>query len=115
PRKAAEELRRLLREAVAELEPFPYFLGSFDIKALEAEPPSGAGPDRGCVVVCPDGELYEYQISVVDAGSGGGGLDRLEKLEKLELPLKEYIAYALAAMEAVAREQQKKGPSTESR
>jgi len=103
PRKAVEELRGLLREAAAELEPFPYFLGSFDVRALEAEPPPGSGPDRGCVVVCPDGELYEYQVGIMDGGATGGGLDRQERLEKLDLPPKEYVAYALAALETVTR------------
>lgn len=102
-RQAAEELRRMLQEAVAELDPFPYFLGSYDVRALEAEPPPGAGPDRGCVVVCPDGELYEYRVSVTSGGPWGVGLDRQENLVKLDLLPHEYIAYASAALDAVRR------------
>ncbi len=97
-RQAAEELRRMLQEVAAELDPFPYFLGSYDVQALEVEPPSGAGPDRGCVVVCPDGELYEYRVGVSPGGLWGGGLDRQEGLVKLELPPHEYVAYAFAAL-----------------
>ena len=115
PRKAADEIRRLLHEAAAGLDPFPYFLGSFDVKAVEAEPPPGSGPDRGCVVVCPDGELYEYQVGIMDGGSMGGGMDRTEKLERLDLPPGEYVAYALAALDAVTQAQLRKGPSSRGR
>ena len=115
-RQAAEELRRMLQEAAAELDPFPYFLGSYDVQALEVEPPSGAGPDRGCVVVCPDGELYEYRVGVSPGGPWGGGLDRQESLVKLEMPPHEYVACAFAALDAVTRalrkQREAKGPTS---
>ncbi|MEE9198236.1 MAG: hypothetical protein V3U26_00405, partial [Dehalococcoidia bacterium] len=43
-------LRELLHRAAGQLQPFPYFYGSYTVQAVEAEPPKGSGPDRGCVV-----------------------------------------------------------------
>ncbi|MEE9247426.1 MAG: hypothetical protein V3U79_01860, partial [Dehalococcoidia bacterium] len=56
--ETAARLREILRQAAARLDPFPSFYGSMTLRAVEAEPPEGQGSDRGCVVVCPDGELY---------------------------------------------------------
>ena len=97
-------LRELLHRAAGQLQPFPYFLGSHTIQAVEADPPKGVGPDRGCVVVCPDGELYELTVSFnqhpLDRVTG---MERDEKVEKLDLPHLEYIPYAYNALAELTR------------
>ena len=62
--RAAEQLGELLRLAATRLRPFPPFPGAFFTNAIEAEPDGAADVDRGCVVVCEDGELYELQMGV---------------------------------------------------
>ena len=59
---AMTRMKELLRSACAQLDPFPVFPGTLNIQAIECEPPRNAGPDRGCIVVLPDGELYELEI-----------------------------------------------------
>ena len=57
-------LREQLREVAARVHPFPTFLGRNWLEAVEVE----GGPvdvDRGCVVVCPDGELYELALRLI--------------------------------------------------
>ena len=60
----ADTVRAQLREVVARVQPFPTFLGRNWLEAVEVE----GGPvdvDRGCVVVCPDGELYELALRLI--------------------------------------------------
>jgi hypothetical protein len=104
--RAAGQLRRLLREATAKLRPFPSFPGAFFTNAIEAEPGRAAGTERGCVVVCEDGELYELQIGVdLEAAALGGFEDpvslRDEKLLPLDLHPLDYLSYAYNALSAV--------------
>ena len=104
--RAAEQLRRLLHRAVAELDPFPSFPGALFTNAIEAEPGGAADPDRGCVVVGEDGELYEFQIGVDFEGVALSGFEdpvslRKEELAKLELHPRDYIVYAYNALGAV--------------
>ena len=61
--RAALQLRQLLQEAAAALRPFPPFPGAFFTNAIEVEAPAVESPERGCIVVCEDGELYELKIS----------------------------------------------------
>jgi hypothetical protein len=60
--ETAARLKELLRSACVQLDPFPVFPGTLNVQAIECEPPKGAGNERGCVVVMPDGELYELEI-----------------------------------------------------
>lgn len=104
--RAAAQLRRLLHEAAAELRPFPPFPGAFFTNAIEAEPEEAAGSQRGCVVVCEDGELYELQIGVDFESLALTGLEdpvtlRKEELIKLDLHPRDYIPYAYMALAAV--------------
>ena len=100
--ETAEQLRRLLQEACLELDPFPFFLGSADVRAIEAEPCRAAGPDQGCVVVCPDGILYEFTYTI-NVGGDASDFSRTESARKLELPPQDYIPYAYNALCEVTR------------
>ncbi|MFQ5873916.1 MAG: hypothetical protein ACE5JL_08960, partial [Dehalococcoidia bacterium] len=92
-------LRELLHQTAAQLDPFPYFYGSFTVQAVEVEPPKGQGSERGCIVVCPDGELYELTVNFASHPVGAvGGMEREEKVKKIELPPLEYIPYAYNAI-----------------
>ena len=95
--RTASELREMLREAARELDPFPFFLGSFSVRAIEAEPGAAAKADRGCVVVCPDGEFYEYTYTVAVGGAfPEPSLE--EETKELDLPHQDYIPYAYNAL-----------------
>ena len=66
-----DRLRELLIAAAGQLDPFPQFFGSMEVQAVEVDPPAGQGPDRGCVVICPDGELYELTVNFAAHPLGG--------------------------------------------
>lgn len=104
--QAASRLRDLLRAAALRLRPFPPFPGAFFTNAIEAEPDGAADVDRGCVVVCEDGELYELQMGVDLESAALGGFEdpvslRKEELKKLDLHPRDYIVYAYNALTAV--------------
>jgi hypothetical protein len=104
--RTAVDLRTMLLEAAARLRPFPPFPGAFFTNAIEAEPDGAAESDRGCVVVCEDGELYVLQIGVDMESLALGGADdpvslRKEELHRLDLHPRDYIVYAYNALTAV--------------
>jgi hypothetical protein len=105
--RAAMQLQQLLQEACAELKPFPPFPNAIFTNAIECDDGGLANdPDRGCVVVCEDGELYELEMgidheSVELAGSWDPVTARKETLKKLDLHPREYLVYAYAALMAV--------------
>ncbi|MBI2888214.1 MAG: hypothetical protein HYY02_13550 [Chloroflexi bacterium] len=99
--RTAGELRQALRAAAVELRPFPYFPQS-TTEAIEAEPGGAAKADVGCVVVCPDGELYELTMAV-DFSTETGTVDKREDLRELNLKPQDYIAYAYNALVAITR------------
>ncbi len=97
--RAADQLRALVHDLAARLDPFPPFPGSFFTYGIEVEPEAAARIDRGCVVVAPDGEFYELEIGVdLDGLDPGGYADpvamRKEELKKLTLHPRDYIIYA---------------------
>ncbi|HEY8490925.1 MAG TPA: hypothetical protein VIO14_08025 [Dehalococcoidia bacterium] len=101
--RAADRLRALLRDAARELDPFPPFPGSFFTLAIEVEPGPAASPDRGCVVVCPDGELRELLMGVdLEDAALSGWQDpvsmRKEELREIQLHPRDYIVYAYEAL-----------------
>ncbi|MBI2846345.1 MAG: hypothetical protein HYX82_00530 [Chloroflexi bacterium] len=103
--RTALEMRELLREMAKELIPFPFFSGSL-VQAVEVEPAPAVRSDLGCVVVCPDGELYELILRFqTEGGPFSSGLDvsKDEELRKLDLPPLEYIPYAYGAICELAR------------
>jgi hypothetical protein len=100
--RAAEQIRGLLHEAVARLDPFPPFPGAFFSYGIEVEPAGVAGADRGCVVLAPDGELYELKMGMDFSGEATDPVAaREEKLEKLDLHPRDYLLYAYEALTKV--------------
>jgi len=100
-RHTADLLAQVLLETAFAAAPFPTFYGSEVIKALELETPAGY-PDRGCVVVCPDGRLYELDIGLIPGPPTVGGVDGVELFRDLDLPPAEYITYACLAIRALS-------------
>lgn len=104
--RAALQLQQLLKEACAELQPFPSFPNAFFTTAIECDPGTVADPERGCVVVCEDGELYELEIGVDHeaielTGSWDPVTARKETRKKLDLHPRDYIIYAYNGLMAV--------------
>ena len=104
--RAALQLQDLLKEACAQLDPFPPFPQALFTNAIEVEEGIAADPDRGCVVVCEDGELYELQMgidhdSIELTGSWDPVTARKETREKLDLHPRDYVVYAYNALIAV--------------
>jgi hypothetical protein len=105
--RAAEQLRRLLHDLVEQLDPFPPFPGAFFTYGIEVEPEAAARTDRGCIVVAPDGELYELEMGVDPEGFDPSGyVDpvalRSERLKKIDIHPRDYVVYAHSAITKVA-------------
>ncbi len=102
--KTAQEMKELLQYLAAQLFPFPYFLGSTEVRAIEAEPGGVKRADRGCVVVCADGELYEFTMKMAGPGTGiDFGMDRTDEVKPVELPPEDYIAYAYHGIKELSK------------
>jgi hypothetical protein len=104
--RAAMQIQQLLKEACAELDPFPSFPNALFTNAIECEAGPVGDPDRGCIVVCDDGELYELQMGIDhDAIELTGSWDpvtaRKETLKKVDLHPRDYLVYAYAGLMAV--------------
>ena len=99
--KAAANLHNILVELAAEVDPFPFFLGSNQIQAVEAEPGGTQAAERGCIVVCPDGELYEFTMKIQPAGFFE--FDREDSVQQAEMAPEEYIPYAYHAIQELSR------------
>ncbi len=99
--RAALQLKQLLQEAVAEVD-LPYFLNSFTVQGIEVELSPVLGKEQGCVLLCPDGELYDYTYNI-EIGEFTPSLDRKEKTQKLELAPADYIPYAYSALVQLAQ------------
>jgi hypothetical protein len=102
--RTAQGLRELLQEAVSHLDPFPPYPGAFFTYGIEVEPEAAARSDRGCVVLGPDGELYELVIGMEaplpDEPADPVSL-RKEELRKLDLHPVDYLVYAYNALTRV--------------
>jgi hypothetical protein len=100
--RAAQQLRDVLKAAVAAVDPFPPYPGSFFSYGIEVEPPAGAGSGLGCVVVGQDGELYELIMRIDLSGDPSDPVGmRDEEMRKLDLAPAAYIPLAQAAVDAV--------------
>ena len=103
--RAAQGLRQFLQEAVARLDPFPPFPGAYFTLAIEAEPDAASHADRGCLVVGPDGELYELMMGLEPPPGPGEPADpvsmRKEEMKKLDLHPRDYVVYAYNALTRV--------------
>lgn len=102
--RAAMQLGALLHDAAAELDPFPSFPNAMFTTAIELQGPEG--PDRGCIVVAQDGELYELEIgidhdSIEATGSWDPVTARKEELKKVQLHPRDYVVYAYNGLTAI--------------
>lgn len=107
--RTASQLRELLHEAAAALRPFPPFPNALFTNAIECEGDSAGDPERGCVVVGEDGELYELEFgvdhdSIEMTGSWDPVTARKETLKKLDLHPRDYIVYAYNGLTAVTEQ-----------
>ncbi len=107
--RAALQLQALLQEACAELDPFPPFPNALFTNAIECDPGTAGDPERGCVVVCEDGELYELEFgidhdSIELTGSWDPVTARKETKKKLDLLPRDYLVYAYNGLIAVTEE-----------
>ncbi len=103
--RAAMQLQALLKEACAELRPFPSFPNAIFTNAIECEI-DGGDPEMGCVVVAEDGELYELQMgidheSIELMDSWDPVTARKETLKKIELHPRDQLLYSYAGLVAV--------------
>ena len=100
--RLAARLRRLLHEAAARLDPFPPFPGAFFTHGIEIEAPWLESPERGCVVLAPDGELYELRmgqdVPAFDFEMTDPVALRQEELKPLELHPRDYLLYGYNAL-----------------
>ena len=74
------------------------------LQAVELDPPVDPTPDRGCVVVLPDGEIVELDLTAVPSIRGVRDIDQVEEFRELELPPEEYILYASTAIRLLCQE-----------
>ena len=107
--RAASELEVLLKEASTALRPFPSFPNAFFTNAIECDPGPAGDPERGCVVVAEDGELYELEFGVDhDAVELTGSWDpvtaRKEEKRPLDLHPRDYVVYAYSGLMAITEE-----------
>ena len=108
-RDAAARLRELLAELAQSLRPFPAFLNMDSLQAVELEPPFAPTADHGCVVVLPEGEICEMDLSVMPGIQGIMDIDQVERFTELELPDEEYIVYAATAIRLLSQELHRRG------
>ena len=107
--RAAMQLKALLTEAAAELDPFPPFPNALFTNAIECDPGPIASPELGCVVVCEDGELYELEFgvdheSIELSGSWDPVTARSEVKKKIDLHPRDYLVYAYNGLLAITDE-----------
>ena len=105
----ASRLHDLVSQLAARLQPFPSFWNMVSVQAMELQPPIRPAADRGCVVVCPDGQICELNLQ---STSGIGGLTEVEQVDEfqpLSLSSLEYIIYASAAIRALVVELRRRG------
>ena len=78
-------------------------MGTSSIQALEVDPAGVADPERGCVVVCPDGKLRELVLRMIPGPFDTGGVDQTEEFKELVMTPGDYVAYAYAAVVELTR------------
>lgn len=99
-KQTANELRAILQEMVGQVD-FPMFPGT-PFQCVEADPGLAQGPEFGCIVVCPDGELRELTVQVETPGMDIGTVRR-EDLRDISIPPEDYIVYAYNAIQVLSR------------
>jgi hypothetical protein len=104
--RAALQMSELLHEAAARLRPFPPFPGAFFTNAIEVEAGDAESPERGCIVVAEDGELYELEVSIDFSDDAADAVQaRDEKLKKLDaLHPRDYVVLAYEALNRITEQ-----------
>ena len=102
--EAAARLRDLVAQAALGLRPFPPFMNMVSLQAIELQPPFRGFPDRGCVVVLPNGQICQLDLRVIPGTPGLSDVDQIEEFLELDLPPDEYILYATEAIRVLVRE-----------
>jgi hypothetical protein len=102
--EAAVHLRQILGELAAQLHPFPAFLNMVSIQAIELELDFRPAPDRGCVVVCTDGEIRQLELTGIPGVPSVNDVEQIEQFNELDLPVEEYIIYASTAIGVLVEE-----------
>ena len=106
---SAARLKELLAELAQSLRPFPAFLNMDSLQAVELEPPFAPTTDHGCVVVLPEGEICEMDLSLMPGIQGIMDIDQVERFTELELLADEYIVYAATAIRLLSQELRRRG------
>ena len=106
---AAARLKELLAALAQRLRPFPAFLNMDSLQAVELEPPLAPTTDHGCVVVLPEGEICEMDLSLMPGIQGIMDIDQVERFTELALPDDEYIVYAATAIRLLSQELRRRG------
>ena len=109
PEPAATQLQQVLGELAAQLRPFPAFLNMLSIQAIELEPPFRPVEDRGCVVICPDGEIRQLELTGIPGMPGVSDIEQVEQFNELDLPVQNFIIYASTAIHLLAEELRRRG------
>ena len=91
------QLQELLIKLATSIEIFPGFLDMDTVQAIELEPIVGF-PDRGCLVVTPEGFLKEMVLSILPGATTLGGYEQSEQLKDLDLPSDEETVYLYRAI-----------------
>ncbi|MBI3953589.1 MAG: hypothetical protein HY330_03665 [Chloroflexi bacterium] len=98
PEAVAAKLGDILKQLARGLDPFPRFMGSWEVFGVEAEVDPAPRNDLGCVIVTQEGELAEFTFSF-SPPSPWGDLDRQDRAKGgLGLTGKDYIPYAYAGI-----------------
>ena len=97
--RAANELKKLIKQLALAFDPFPGFMGLNTVQAIEVEPSGTVNTDLGCIVICPDGELREFVLQMVPGPIDVGGVDNIEQFKDIELSHGDFVAYAYAAVQ----------------
>jgi hypothetical protein len=74
------------------------------IQAIELEPDFRPAPDRGCVVVCTDGEIRQLELTGIPGVPSVNDVEQIEQFNELDLPVEEYIIYASTAIGVLVEE-----------
>ena len=88
----ARNLELISDKVANSLSVFPGVLNMETVQAIEIEPFKD-GPDRGCVVICPDGHLYEFVLEILSGPESVGGYQHSDNLKELDLSNIEKIVY----------------------
>ncbi len=109
--RTASELRDIVKALATSLDPFPGFHGLETVRAVEIDPGTSTGQDRGCVVVVPEGLLCEMVLRMIPGTPEMNYEDQVEEMIELELEPAEYLPYAYLAVKELARLHEERAPS----